>query len=117
LTGKEVTLMAVPTFTSSSDPAGAIDRLDDLKQGVLGLVTAVVEGACDTFRTQAGRVMDSGRLDKGQRERLGRALLELGNTLEDIKGEPGVAASVRAVRDDPDGLVDDIVNRLVGTSL
>ena len=111
--------MAVPTSMASSDLAGAIDRLDDLKQGVLGLVVAVVEGTRDNLRVQAGRVMDSGRLDEGQRQRLGRSLLELENALEDIKGEPGVAASVRAVRDGLDGLdglVDDMVDRLVVTS-
>jgi hypothetical protein len=107
--------MAIPISTASSDLAGILDRMDDPRQGVLGLVIAVIEGAQDTLLVQAGKVMDCGRLDEGQCRRLGRSLLEVENALEDIKREPGAAASVRMVRNGPDGLVDDMVERLAGT--
>jgi hypothetical protein len=85
----------------------------DLKQGVLGLVIAVVEVIRDTLRLQAIKVMDSGVLDADQCERLGKSLLELEVALEDIKREQGIAESVRAVRDGLDGIVDDMVNTLI----
>jgi hypothetical protein len=84
----------------------------DLKQGMLGLVIAVVEVIRDTLKLQALRVMDSGVLDDDQCERLGKALLELEAALEDIKREQGIAESVRAVRDGLDGVVDDMVGQL-----
>jgi hypothetical protein len=85
----------------------------DLNQGVLGLVIAIVEVIRDTLKVQALRVMDSGVLDDGHCGRLGRVLLELETALEDIKKEPGIAESARAVRDGLDGIVDDMVNQLV----
>jgi hypothetical protein len=80
----------------------------DLKQGVLGLVIAVVEVVQDTLKIQAVKVMESGILDDSQCERLGKALMELENALEDIKREQGIAGAVRSVRDGLDGIVDDL---------
>jgi hypothetical protein len=83
------------------------DRVTD------GLIVAVVEAISDTLSIQAVRVMDSGCLDGDQRERLGRALLDLENAIENIKKEPGIARSLRTVRTGPKCLVDDIVRRIV----
>ena len=85
----------------------------DLKQGVLGLVIALVEVIRDTLNIQALKVMDSGLLDNAQCERLGEALMELENALENIKKEQGIAGAVQAVRDGLDDIVDDLVNQLV----
>jgi hypothetical protein len=85
----------------------------DLKQGVLGLVIAVVEIIRDTLNLQALKVMESGILDDIQCERLGKALMDLETALENIKKEQGIAGAVQAVRDGLDDIVDDMVNRLV----
>jgi hypothetical protein len=85
----------------------------DLKPGVLGLVIALVEVIRDTLNIQALKVMDSGLLDDAQCERLGEALMELENALENIKKEQGIAGAVQAVRDGLDDIVDDLVNQLV----
>jgi hypothetical protein len=84
----------------------------DMKQGVLGLVIAIVEVIQDTLNIQAQRVMDSGVLDDARCERLGKALMDLENAIENIKKEQGIAGAVQAVRDGLDDMVDDMVNRL-----
>jgi hypothetical protein len=85
----------------------------DLKQGVLGLVIAVVEVVRDTLNVQAIKVMDSGVLDDAHCERLGKSLMDLADAIEDIKKEQGIAEAVQAVRDGLDDVVDDMVNQLV----
>jgi hypothetical protein len=78
----------------------------NLKQGILGLVVALVEIIEDTLRIQAVKRMDSGVLDEEEIERLGRSLEELRTAIEEMKEEQGIAETVRAIRED----LDDIVN-------
>ena len=73
----------------------------------------MVAAVQDTLKLQASRVMDSGVLNEDRCERLGRAMLELEIALEDINKEPGVAGSVRGVRDRHNGLVDDMVEQIL----
>jgi hypothetical protein len=85
----------------------------DRGQATFGLIVAGAEDIRDTLNLQALRVIDGGVLDAGRRQRVGRALRDLDIALQDIKQEPGVAASVRAVKNDLGGLVDDMVSRVL----
>lgn len=86
-----------------------IDK-DNLKQGVLGLVIAVVEIVRDILKTQAVRRMDGVGLTGEEIERLGRTLMELDRVIEEIKEDYGVSESVKSVRDSLDNLANGMVN-------
>jgi hypothetical protein len=85
----------------------------NLKQGVLGLVIALVEVIRDALRIQAFKRMESGILSEEECERLGEALMDLDIALEEIKEEQGITESVQAVRDGLDEIVDDVIDRMV----
>ena len=86
---------------------------ESLKNGILGLVLAVVEILRDALRNQASHRMESGRLTDEEVERLGRALADLDVAIEDIKREQGLEQAVRSVRDGLDDIVDDAVQRMI----
>jgi len=86
---------------------------DNLKHGLLGLVLAVVEIIKDALKTQAFLRMEDGTLTEEEIERLGQALMELDQAIEDIKCEQGVSESVKSVRDGLDRIVDDVVDRIL----
>jgi len=86
---------------------------NNLKHGVLGLVIALVEVIRDALKIQAFKRMESGSLSEEECERLGEALLELDNALEEIKAEQGIIESVQAVRDGLDDIVDSVIDRIV----
>jgi len=90
----------------------AVDERN-LKQGVLGLVLAVVEVIRDVLRIEALKRMESGRLTEEECERLGEALMDLDTALEEIKQEQGIAESVQAVREGLDKIVDDVIDKIV----
>lgn len=85
----------------------------NLKQGILGLVMALVEVIRDVLRIEALKRMEGGALSESECERLGQALMDLDAALEEIKEEQGIAESVQAVRDGLDELVSDVVDRMV----
>ena len=85
----------------------------DLKQGVLGLVVALVEIIHEALRLQAMRRMEAGTLTEQEVERLGEALMDLEAAIEKIKVEIGVTQAVQAVRDGLDRAVDDVLDRLL----
>lgn len=82
---------------------------EKLKDGVLGLVMAVVEVIRDALQNQATRRMESGNLADEEVERLGRALADLDLAIEDIKREQGIEQAVQSVRDGLDDLVNEVV--------
>ncbi|MEK7689078.1 MAG: gas vesicle protein K [Deltaproteobacteria bacterium] len=82
----------------------------NLKQGVLGLVIAVVEIIRDILKTQAVRRMDGEGLTNEEVERLGRTLMELDRVIEEIKEDYGVSESVKSVRDSLDNLANGMVS-------
>jgi hypothetical protein len=91
----------------------AIDiQEDNLKQGVLGLVLALVEVIRDALRIQAVKRMQGGSLTDEECERLGKALMDLDTAIEQIKEEQGIAESVQAVRDGLDEIVGDVIDRI-----
>lgn len=85
----------------------------NLKKGVLGLVVTLVEIIRDALRHQAVRRMEGGSLSDEEVERLGRALIELDNAIEQIKEEMGIAETVKSVRDGLDKLVDNLIDDLI----
>ena len=85
----------------------------NLKQGVLGLVVALVEIIRDALYHQAMRLMEGGSLTDEEAERLGEALLELDNAIDEIKEEMGIAETVKSVRDGLDSVVDDLINDFI----
>jgi hypothetical protein len=87
---------------------------EKLKDGVLGLVMAVVEIIRDALQNQATRRMESGNLTDEEVERLGRALADLDLAIEGIKREQGIEQAVQSVRDGLDDLVNDVVRTVVG---
>ena len=89
---------------------------DNLKNGVLGLVLAVVEILRDALQNQATRRIESGTLTDEEVERLGAALADLDLAIEGIKREQGLEQAVQSVRDGLDDLVDDVVQRIGGSS-
>ena len=88
-------------------------RIDEanLKNGVLGLVLAVVDILRDALQHQAQRRMEGGSLSDEEIERLGAALADLDTAIEGIKREQGLEQAVRSVRDGLDDLVNDVVQR------
>lgn len=78
----------------------------DLKQGLLGLVLALVEVVRDALRIQSLRRMEAGHLNDDEIERLGKALMDLDVAIEKLKEEQGLREVVRSVRDGLDDLVD-----------
>ncbi|MBC8520535.1 MAG: gas vesicle protein K [Methanomicrobia archaeon] len=86
---------------------------DNLKQGVLGLVIALVEVIRDALKLQAMRRIESGKLSEEEIERLGEALMDLDVAIEEIKEEQGVTETVKSVRDGLDDLVDEALDKIV----
>lgn len=85
---------------------------DDLKQGVMGLVMALVEVIRDTLQTQALKRMEGETLSPEQIEKLGEALMKLDEAIEKIKLDNGISESVKQVRDGLDDLVGDVVDAI-----
>lgn len=84
-----------------------------LKQGVLGLVLALVEVIRDALRIQAFKRMEGGSLTEEEVERLGGALMDLDTAIDGIKEEQGLTEAVQSVRDGLDSIVDDVIDKMV----
>ena len=87
---------------------------DNLRQGLLALVVALLEVVKEALVHAAVRRVEGGRLSDTEIERLGNALAELEDAVDQIKAEHGVADAVQNVRDDLDGLVGDLIHGLAG---
>ncbi|HCU22331.1 gas vesicle protein K [Aminithiophilus ramosus] len=85
----------------------------NLKQGLLGLVVALVEVIRDALKIEAVKRMDEGSIREAECERLGEALMELEIALEEIKKDNDLVESVQAVRDGLDQVVGDVLDRIV----
>ena len=86
---------------------------DNLKQGLLGVVVALVEIIEETLERQAIRRIESGRLNDEEAERLGEALADLGEALENIQKENGIEDAVASVRDGLDQISDEVVDKFL----
>jgi len=83
---------------------------DNVKEGLLGLVLALVEVIRDVLKRQALKRMEGGSLTDDECERLGKALMDLDVAIEELKREHGLDEVVQQVRDGLDDVADRIVN-------
>jgi hypothetical protein len=88
----------------------------NLKQGLLGLVVALVEIIQEVLERQAIRRMEGGRLSDQEIERLGLALNDLKEALDNIKKDNDLDDAVESVRDGLDNITDDMIRNLIDTS-
>jgi hypothetical protein len=82
---------------------------DNLKEGLLGVVVALVEIIQELLERQALRRIESGNLSDDEMERLGEALCEMKDALEKIKADNQLDDAVRSVRDGLDQVAEDLV--------
>ncbi|MBI2855336.1 MAG: gas vesicle protein K [Chloroflexi bacterium] len=88
-----------------------------LKEGLLGLVLALVEIIKEALRLEAVRRMESGSLAEEEVDRLGEALMDLDAAIDKIKMDLGVTESVKAVRDGLDRVVEDALDTILNPPL
>jgi hypothetical protein len=86
---------------------------ENLKEGLLGLVVALVEIIEEVLERQAIRRMEGGRLSDEEMERLGDALCELDEALEKIKVDNGIEDAVKSVREGLDKVAENIVDQFI----
>ena len=86
---------------------------ENLKEGLLGLVVALVEIIEEVLERQAIRRMEGGRLSDEEMERLGGALFELDEALKKIKVDNGIEDAVKSVRDGLDNVAENIVDQFI----
>ena len=83
---------------------------DSLKDGLLGLVVALVEIIRDALKLQAMKRMESGNLSDEQIESLGKALLKLEEGIEEIKNDQEIAEEVNSTREGLNETVNELLN-------
>lgn len=86
---------------------------ENLKEGLLGLVVALVEIVEEVLERQAIRRMEGGRLNDEEMERLGESLFELDEALTKIKVDNGIEGAVKSVRDGLDNVAENIVDQFI----
>jgi len=89
------------------------DDKESLKNGVMGLVLAIVEVIKDALRLQAMRRIEAGSLTEEEEERLGKALEDFDNAIEKMKEEHGLNEATQSVRNGLDDLANDLVNKFI----
>lgn len=82
----------------------------NLKQGLLGLVVALVEVIEEALERQALRRIESGRLTAEEEARLSEALADLDEALKRIKKENGIEDVVDSVIDGLSEVADVFLN-------
>ncbi|NPV63358.1 MAG: gas vesicle protein K [Methanotrichaceae archaeon] len=83
---------------------------DNLKDGLLGLVIALVEVIQELLERQAVRRMESGSLSDAEVERLGMALIDLKESLDRIKSDNRLDDAVSSIRQGLDQIAEDLVD-------
>ncbi len=83
-----------------------------LKQGLMGLVVALVEIIQEVLERQAIRRMEGGRLSEQEIERLGTALSDLKEALADIKKDHDLEDAVSSVREGLDNVADAVTGKI-----
>jgi len=90
---------------------------DNLKDGLLGLVIALVEIIKEVLQRQAIYRLESNSLGEEEAEKLGLAFMQLDETIEKIKKEHNIEKTANKIRADLDNLVDDAINKLIDPML
>lgn len=83
---------------------------DNLKQGLLGLVVALVEIIKEALERQALRRIESGKLSADEEARLSEALADLDEALEHIKKENNIEDVVESVNNGLTEVADIFLN-------
>ncbi|RJN32996.1 gas vesicle protein K [Nesterenkonia natronophila] len=86
---------------------------ESLKHGVLTLVVTLVEVIQEALETQAVRRMEGGDLTEEEQNRLGEALLELDEAMDQIKADHGITDSVMDLHRGLDDVVNEVVDKLI----
>ena len=86
---------------------------DNLKEGLLGLVIALVEIIKEVLQKQAICRLEGNSLKEEEAEKLGLAFMKLDETLKQIKKEHNLEKIADKIRADLDGLVDDSMKKLL----
>lgn len=86
---------------------------DNLKEGLLGLVIALVEIIKEVLEKQAIHRLEGGSLREEEAENLGLAFKKLDETLAKIKNENNLEKTADKIRSDLDNLVNDSLLKLV----
>ena len=85
---------------------------DNLKEGLLGLVIALVEIIKEVLEKQAVHRLDGNTLSEEEAEKLGIAFMQLNNAIEKIKKENNLEKTADKIRADLDNLVSDSILKL-----
>lgn len=80
-----------------------------LKEGLLGLVIALVEIIAEVLKLQALKRMSSGRLSEERIEALGQNIMDIEEVIEHLKREQGLEEAVCNIRDQLDDLLEDLL--------
>lgn len=86
---------------------------DNLKEGLLGLVIALVEIIKEVLQKQALYRFESKSLREEEAEKLGLAFMQLDETIKKIKEENNLEKTADKIRADLDNLVDNSITKLV----
>jgi len=86
---------------------------DNLKEGLLGLVIALVEIIKEVLQKQAVYRIESGSLRNQDAEKLGQAFMILDEAIEKIKKENDLEKTANKIRNELDSIVDDTITKLI----
>jgi len=86
---------------------------DNLKEGLLGLVIALVEIIKEVLQKQAIYRLEGSSLSEEDAEKLGIAFMQLDETIKKIKKENNLEKTADKIRQDLDNLVDNSISKLV----
>ena len=86
---------------------------DNLKEGLLGLVMALVEIIKEVLQKQAINRLESGNLRNQEAEKLGQAFMVLDEAIEKIKKENDLEKTADKIRNELDSIVDDSITKLI----
>jgi len=86
---------------------------DNLKEGLLGLVMALVEIIKEVLQKQAINRLESGNLRNQEAEKLGQAFMVLDEAIEKIKKENDLEKTTDKIRNELDSIVDDSITKLI----
>lgn len=86
---------------------------DSLKEGLLGLVIALVEIIKEVLQRQAIYRLEGKSLSEEDAEKLGIAFMRLDETIKKIKKENNLEKITGKIRADLDNLVDNSISKLI----
>lgn len=90
---------------------------DNLKEGLLGLVIALVEIIKEVLQKQAINRLEGNYLTNEEAEKLGLAFMHLDEAIKKIKKENNLEKTADKIRADLDNLVNDSISKLIPLEL